>query len=117
MFIKIAMDSMSIRVPYRNLKKEVEIEVEMVGVEDHQQQHRIHSNISSSPSSSSSQIPNSDSNFSSPIAARSKTTKHYSLTTLILSCTIAAGVQFGWALQLSLLTPYIQASRSKFFVL
>ncbi|GAA0173324.1 hypothetical protein Leryth_002241 [Lithospermum erythrorhizon] len=31
-----------------------------------------------------------------------------SLLTLILSCTIAAGVQFGWALQLSLLTPYIQ---------
>lgn len=31
-----------------------------------------------------------------------------SLKTLILSCTVAAGVQFGWALQLSLLTPYIQ---------
>lgn len=31
-----------------------------------------------------------------------------SLKTLILSCMIAAGVQFGWALQLSLLTPYIQ---------
>jgi solute carrier family 45 protein 1/2/4 len=28
--------------------------------------------------------------------------------TLVLSCTVAAGVQFGWALQLSLLTPYIQ---------
>ncbi|KAK1588734.1 hypothetical protein Q3G72_026522 [Acer saccharum] len=32
-----------------------------------------------------------------------------SLITLILSCTVADGVQFGWALQLSLLTPYIQA--------
>ncbi|KAK0603422.1 hypothetical protein LWI29_004777 [Acer saccharum] len=31
-----------------------------------------------------------------------------SLITLILSCTVADGVQFGWALQLSLLTPYIQ---------
>eukprot|EP00257_Ricinus_communis_P016983 XP_015575309.1 sucrose transport protein SUC3 isoform X1 [Ricinus communis] len=97
------MDTVSIRVPYRNLKKEVE--VEMIGV-DEQQHHRIHLNDSSSnSSSSSSQIPNSD---SSPIAVRSKTTRHYSLMTLILSCTVAAGVQFGWALQLSLLTPYIQ---------
>lgn len=31
-----------------------------------------------------------------------------SLLTLTLSSVIAAGVQFGWALQLSLLTPYIQ---------
>ncbi|KAK1557275.1 hypothetical protein Q3G72_004527 [Acer saccharum] len=31
-----------------------------------------------------------------------------SLITLILSCTVADGVQFGWAFQLSLLTPYIQ---------
>eukprot|EP00250_Pteridium_aquilinum_P007529 c17221_g2_i1 orf=1-1149(-) len=31
-----------------------------------------------------------------------------SLLTLTLSSTVAAGVQFGWALQLSLLTPYIQ---------
>ncbi|KAL3693653.1 hypothetical protein R1sor_007304 [Riccia sorocarpa] len=30
------------------------------------------------------------------------------LTTLALSSMIAAGIQFGWALQLSLLTPYIQ---------
>lgn len=98
------MDTVSVRVPYRNLKKEVE--VEMVGVEE-QYHHRIRLDSSSSSSSlnSSSQIPNSDSNFSSPIASRSK---HYSLITLILSCTVAAGVQFGWALQLSLLTPYIQ---------
>ncbi|OEL15414.1 Sucrose transport protein SUT4 [Dichanthelium oligosanthes] len=33
-----------------------------------------------------------------------------SRTKLVLACTVAAGVQFGWALQLSLLTPYIQAS-------
>ncbi|CAL5056580.1 unnamed protein product [Urochloa decumbens] len=31
-----------------------------------------------------------------------------SRTKLVLACTVAAGVQFGWALQLSLLTPYIQ---------
>lgn len=29
-------------------------------------------------------------------------------TKLVLACMVAAGVQFGWALQLSLLTPYIQ---------
>ncbi|KAJ9172176.1 hypothetical protein P3X46_015447 [Hevea brasiliensis] len=97
------MDSVSIRVPYRNLKKEVE--VEMVGVEE-QHLHPIQLDNSSSSSSpnSPSQIPNGDSSFS----ARSKTTKYFSLITLILSCTVAAGVQFGWALQLSLLTPYIQ---------
>lgn len=38
----------------------------------------------------------------------SSQTENCSLITLILSCTVAAGVQFGWALQLSLLTPYIQ---------
>uniref|UniRef100_A0A453Q5M1 Uncharacterized protein n=1 Tax=Aegilops tauschii subsp. strangulata TaxID=200361 RepID=A0A453Q5M1_AEGTS len=27
---------------------------------------------------------------------------------VVLACMVAAGVQFGWALQLSLLTPYIQ---------
>ncbi|KAJ9187515.1 hypothetical protein P3X46_002961 [Hevea brasiliensis] len=99
------MDSLSIRVPYRNLKKEVE--VEMVGVEE-QNHHSIQLDNSSPSSASSpnsaSQIPNGDSGFS----VRSKTAKHYSLITLILSCTVAAGVQFGWALQLSLLTPYIQ---------
>jgi hypothetical protein len=30
------------------------------------------------------------------------------LKNLILVSTVAAGIQFGWALQLSLLTPYIQ---------
>lgn len=65
--------------------------------------HRIdlHSNASSPPSSSQSPIPNGTSNF----AVRPK---QCSLITLVLSCTVAAGVQFGWALQLSLLTPYIQ---------
>jgi len=55
------------------------------------QNHRIDLNSSPSPSSSP---PSGE--------------KHINLMTLILSCTVAAGVQFGWALQLSLLTPYIQ---------
>lgn len=49
----------------------------------------------------------STSSSSSPLP-----TENCSLITLILSCTVAAGVQFGWALQLSLLTPYIQVSYS-----
>ncbi|KAF2298807.1 hypothetical protein GH714_028062 [Hevea brasiliensis] len=59
------MDSLSIRVPYRNLKKEVE--VEMVGVEE-QNHHSIQLDNSSPSSASSpnsaSQIPNGDSGFS-----------------------------------------------------
>ncbi|XVF43091.1 hypothetical protein PTKIN_Ptkin02bG0012400 [Pterospermum kingtungense] len=98
-------DSVSIRVPYRNLKKESE--VEMIDESHH---HRI--SLSSSPNSpsissspASARVPNGNSNLSSPIQVRSN---DCSLMTLILSCTVAAGVQFGWALQLSLLTPYIQ---------
>ncbi|KAH9616762.1 hypothetical protein KSS87_008591 [Heliosperma pusillum] len=67
-----------IRVPYEKLKRRVE--VEMIGFND-------------------------DSNRVSDVNCRSENTR---LLTLILSCTVAAGVQFGWALQLSLLTPYIQ---------
>lgn len=97
-------DSVSFHVPYKNLKKEAE--VEMMGSDEFPSpNHRIELNSSSSPSAS---LP--------PIE------KHSSLMTLILSCTVAAGVQFGWALQLSLLTPYIQvitlsplSSSSKYF--
>ena len=97
-------DSVSIKVPYRNLKKE--LEVEMIDGPH----NRIDLNLSpNSPSISSSspsaRVPNGNSNSSSPIHVRSK---DCSLMTLVLSCTVAAGVQFGWALQLSLLTPYIQ---------
>lgn len=84
-------DSVSISVPYRNLKKDVE--VEMV-TKKHQIEHG---------SSSSDSPPNHlDS------ADGETVSKNCSLVTLVLSCTVAAGVQFGWALQLSLLTPYIQ---------
>lgn len=98
------MESAPIKVPYKNLKKDVE--VEMVGFpEQEQHYHRIH--LGSSSSSSPNSID--DPGFSPPIPARSKSNKNVSLIVLILSCTVAAGVQFGWALQLSLLTPYIQA--------
>ncbi|KAJ7943502.1 putative Sucrose transport protein [Quillaja saponaria] len=87
-------DSVSIRVPYRNLK---ESEVEMVGMDE--AHHSI--DLNSPPSSSSGREANGSANLS-PVVP------HSSLINLILSCMVAAGVQFGWALQLSLLTPYIQ---------
>ncbi|KAH6809483.1 sucrose transporter 2 [Perilla frutescens var. frutescens] len=90
------MDAVSIRVPYKNLKQEVEL----VGADDweHRQIH-----ISSSPpgSSGAGESPQDTHQHDPP-------QNNCSLLTLILSCTVAAGVQFGWALQLSLLTPYVQ---------
>lgn len=77
-------DSASIRVPYQNLKQAAE--VELVAIHDGDRRDARVSNGGDAPS-------------------RSRST---SLLTLILSCMIAAGVQFGWALQLSLLTPYVQ---------
>ena len=88
------MDSVSIRVPYKNLKQ---AEVELVAADEPRHGPELISRVSnatSDPSSSPSSIPHPP--------------KHGSLRTLILSCMVAAGVQFGWALQLSLLTPYIQ---------
>ncbi|KAJ9548990.1 hypothetical protein OSB04_021533 [Centaurea solstitialis] len=73
-------------MPYKNLKH-ANAEVEMMKFE--QEANRNH---------------NSSSSSSSP----SQGGKNCSMITLVLSCTVAAGVQFGWALQLSLLTPYIQ---------
>ncbi|XP_028947822.1 sucrose transport protein SUC3 isoform X2 [Malus domestica] len=93
-------DSESIRVPYRNLRREAEVEM-MVTDEPH---HRIDLNSSTS---SSPRVPNGGGGGGlSPSGQPGH--KHNTLLTLILSCTVAAGVQFGWALQLSLLTPYIQ---------
>ena len=89
--------SVSFRVPYRNLQ---DAEVEMVAV-DEQQLQGIDLN---SPSSSRCANGNPDGSSSTPHVRSTPN----SLIILILSCTIAAGVQFGWALQLSLLTPYIQ---------
>lgn len=88
------MDAPSIRVPYKNLKQ---AEVELVAADEPRHGADLNSRVpngTSDPSSSPSSIPHPP--------------KHGGLRTLILSCMIAAGVQFGWALQLSLLTPYIQ---------
>ncbi|KAF8390238.1 hypothetical protein HHK36_024763 [Tetracentron sinense] len=83
------MDSVSIRLPYKNLRH---AEVELVGLDEAHQRIDFNSGISNVSSSSSSPVPTNNSSWK----------------TLILSCMVAAGVQFGWALQLSLLTPYIQ---------
>ncbi|CAD5317972.1 unnamed protein product [Arabidopsis thaliana] len=84
-------DSVSISVPYKNLRKEIELET-------------VTKNQDGSGSSSFSSSP-----LNHPESADGESvSKNCSLVTLVLSCTVAAGVQFGWALQLSLLTPYIQ---------
>lgn len=90
------MDSTSIRVPYKNLKQ---AEVEMNRLDSMNQ-----SGESSNHHISSNGV---DSNASSQ-PAQQISSNGISMITLVLSCTVAAGVQFGWALQLSLLTPYIQ---------
>lgn len=83
---------MSIRVPYKNLRNESSAaEVELVGIDE--PRHRIDLNL-----------PHSDHSHSD----NSPPKTNASIINLVLSCTVAAGVQFGWALQLSLLTPYIQ---------
>uniref|UniRef100_I1N171 Sucrose transport protein SUC3 n=1 Tax=Glycine max TaxID=3847 RepID=I1N171_SOYBN len=81
-------DLVSIRVPYKNLHDDSSApELELVDVH-HRGNHR-----NSPPPNHSPSPPNSN---------------NAPLLHLVLSCTVAAGVQFGWALQLSLLTPYIQ---------
>ncbi|XP_031122074.1 sucrose transport protein SUC3 isoform X2 [Ipomoea triloba] len=89
------MEAVTIKVPYRNLKQEVEL----VGA-DELHQRRLQIDSQSSPPRVSNGDSTDSSHHQSPFQS--------SLLTLILSCTVAAGVQFGWALQLSLLTPYIQ---------
>ncbi|XP_058766449.1 sucrose transport protein SUC3-like isoform X1 [Vicia villosa] len=80
-------DAVSIHVPYKNLRNASSAaEVELVGLDE--PRHRIDLN-----SPRSDQVPPKN---------------NASIVHLVLSCTVAAGVQFGWALQLSLLTPYIQ---------
>ncbi|XP_031493185.1 sucrose transport protein SUT4 isoform X3 [Nymphaea colorata] len=82
------MEPGSIRVPYRHLKEE---ELELVTINGSEDQ------IDPSPGSTP------------PKPDQRSPSKSTSLKTLIFTCMVAAGVQFGWALQLSLLTPYIQA--------
>ncbi|KAL3654215.1 sugar transporter [Castilleja foliolosa] len=94
------MDAVSIRVPYRNLKQEVEL----VSIDESEHWRSLQIQDSSSTpgfSGGGGDSPRDSDQHNAP-------PKNCSLLTLILSCTVAAGVQFGWALQLSLLTPYIQ---------
>lgn len=99
-----------IKVPFRNLRDDVELE--MVSVDDDQRRGRHSIDFDSSPPLSSSyRAVNVAHGESSPRVVPA-TSGNCTLVTLILSCTVAAGVQFGWALQLSLLTPYIQVCYS-----
>lgn len=82
----------SIRLPYKHLK---EAEVELVGLDERPD-----------PIGSNSGV--SDARSDAPPASSSDRANVSSLNTLILASMVAAGVQFGWALQLSLLTPYVQ---------
>ncbi|KAI3729152.1 hypothetical protein L6452_17802 [Arctium lappa] len=95
------MDPMSIHGPYKNLMLDddanAEVEIMKFEEEANRRFESDNSNIFSNGNASSSSSP-----------SQGPPTKNCSLITLILSCTVAAGVQFGWALQLSLLTPYIQ---------
>ncbi|KAM0906576.1 hypothetical protein ACQ4PT_016707 [Festuca glaucescens] len=76
----------AIRVPYRHLR---DAEMELVS-------------LNSSSSTSSPRAPPKD---HQPHREGEDGAPKYRV---VLACMVAAGVQFGWALQLSLLTPYIQ---------
>ena len=81
------MDSMSIRMPYKNLSHDMDAEVEMMKFEE-ETNRRVNSDTSNV-------FPNGIAeNSSSP--SQGLQSKNYSLITLILSCTVAVGVQFGW---------------------
>lgn len=112
------MDAVSIRLPYLHLKhaagaEDADGELELVGLnggsggEDWNARASTVSIPISSPSGDPCGSPpgslSSDSKSARP-------NQRSSMKTLVLSCMVGAGVQFGWALQLSLLTPYIQAS-------
>ncbi|KAG8073002.1 hypothetical protein GUJ93_ZPchr0006g43710 [Zizania palustris] len=80
----------AIRLPYRHLR---DAEMELV-------------TLNGSPRAAAPKEPHGPQQLGTP-GARSGSS---STTTrkLVLACMVAAGVQYGWALQLSLLTPYIQ---------
>jgi len=87
----------AIRVPYRHLR---DAEMELVSLND------------GAPGGDAGPTPpphkdaDPDPDPSGPHQPRSRGATDR--TKLVLACMVAAGVQFGWALQLSLLTPYIQ---------
>ncbi|KAI0509973.1 hypothetical protein KFK09_010573 [Dendrobium nobile] len=94
--------AVSIRVPYRHLN-EAELElVELVGEIEDRNTGRAPTRLLVSDSS-----PSSSTHFDYA-ASQSGGSQGSSLKTLIFGSMVGAGVQFGWALQLSLLTPYIQ---------
>ncbi|CAA7403397.1 unnamed protein product [Spirodela intermedia] len=100
------MDGVSSRVPYRHLR---EAELEMVSVQD--LDANAETDIDSSRTSNGLPVSLPSSSSHSSAHSRPGTVpeaRSSGLKTLILGCMVAAGVQFGWALQLSLLTPYIQ---------
>ncbi|KAM0003005.1 hypothetical protein Hdeb2414_s0305g00862011 [Helianthus debilis subsp. tardiflorus] len=100
------MDSMPIRVPYKNLKHEDAIaDVEIDRFEEEEANRRFDSDKSNVFGNGNAPNPSSSSSSSTSLGLP---TQNCSMITLVLSCAVAAGVQFGWALQLSLLTPYIQ---------
>ncbi|KAM0945296.1 putative MFS transporter superfamily [Dioscorea sansibarensis] len=101
------MDAVSIRVPYRHLN-EVELEMAHLNGDPPGEIHDLGSRPSGGlPPSFPSASPSSPNAYASSDATH-RSPPRTSMKTLILSCIVAAGVQFGWALQLSLLTPYIQ---------
>ncbi|KAL0918239.1 hypothetical protein M5K25_010237 [Dendrobium thyrsiflorum] len=94
--------AVSIRVPYRQLN-EAELElVELDGEIEDRNTDRAPTRLPVSDSS-----PSSSTHFDYS-ASQSGGSQGSSLKTLIFGSMVGAGVQFGWALQLSLLTPYIQ---------
>lgn len=95
-------DNLSIRVPYKNNTGAEEVEMMKFEQEANRRIQSDNSNLFPDTSNSNS--------------ISSSSPSHCSFITLILSCTVAAGVQFGWALQLSLLTPYIQVYSFKFVI-
>ncbi|KAG0453095.1 hypothetical protein HPP92_025459 [Vanilla planifolia] len=95
-------DAVSIRVPYRHLN---EAELELVGLDGDIHDGEEGGAKTRFPVSGSSPSSSSDFESSTSLPQRNRGS---SLKTLILGSMVGAGVQFGWALQLSLLTPYIQ---------
>lgn len=98
------MDSVSIHVPYKHLR---EAEVELVGLDD-DQPHRHTIELNSRVSNGNHINSNGENHHNDNQSSNVEVTDSISMKSLVLSCMVAAGVQFGWALQLSLLTPYIQ---------
>ena len=106
------MDAISIRLPYRHLR---ETELELVGENgdrhgeiDDPNARESTSIPLSSPSGVYSGAGDSLPGTSSSESKNPRPDRRLGMKTLVLSCMVGAGVQFGWALQLSLLTPYIQ---------